>query len=291
MRGVKYNKSALVAMLATAVAGVVFLEACRTDYSREVGDYFERILGEDLSDFQVYGQPRTSPTIGHVYEAMPGAGPDEAIPGPRSRTNAANWLPDDTSEEAAKAFFNKVVDTGESASISSTEEIETATGLDFSAPIDAALSEVGLQRSQKAMVSVTVSATRYLFQELLWDELHDRKDLLRPRVAKIVSEELGDIVVINKAILIDGYKATISIADSVDSSVSLGLDGLADTANFGFSWTKGLDGEYVARAEKPLVIAVQFSVPLDDPTRSSGQTLEPVKLSEEEFRAFQTRSN
>jgi hypothetical protein len=265
--------------------------ACQTPYTKEVQDYWQRIFGDDIKDFKFYGQPATGPTTGHIYEALPGVRSGEPIPGPKSRTTASRWLPENTPENEVAKFLDLIFETYDYPAISSAEEIERETGFSFSIPINSTLTELGLSLNQKENVEIHVKVDKYQIQEILWDELHDKKSRMRPLARKIIDGDLGDIVVINKAALVYGYSSVVKIDSSVNPGVAAKLDALGSSSDFGLEWSKKTEGTYEAKASQPMVIAVQFAVPTQDPTRSSGNKLEPIKLTDDQFAEFMRQVN
>lgn len=264
----------------------LFITSCQPRYTETIKDYFVSKLGDQYKDFSYNSLLMSAPTVGHIYFRDKNTSPGVIMPSKHSSTIPSYWLRSDVPETAANDFFNRVFYTSNGPSLVSDENAIRSVGFNLESPVKLAIAELGLSASQKENVKVQVNISKFVFKEILWGELLELKNLLRPSVRKLIDGELGDIVIVNKVVLIEGYNSTVKIDANLSTDALNMFDKLTKGPRFGLNWKKEHTGIYAASAYEPMVVAYQFSVPLPDPTRSSGQKLVPVALTNEEFLAF-----
>lgn len=286
MQNVFYKRKKFQHLVASIAIALLSCSCTKEVYPDYQEDFFIKLLGKDYTDYNFLSVLRTSPTVGHVYFTKKGAGPEDPKPATKSQTIASLWLPSNTNQEESDLFFSTVIKTTEGPSVFVTENISQEKSLNLTSPVRSILANLGLGVNQDDKITINVKIDKLLIKEILWFELNSMKGKLRRQIRKLLNEELGDIVIVDKAIIIEGYESLVTINNNSSTNTDVKLDALLNQTQSGFNWTKESHGKYKATTNKQMVVAVLFSVPDKDPTRSSNNGLIPIKLSKQELEAL-----
>jgi hypothetical protein len=251
------------------------LAGCEANRTTQVQDEIREIFGGDLpNNCQVRKNPVSSLGVGTMWakekkNTSPLAAEEGWLIG-----SPKSWFNDDVNSADRASILNKIIQVGEMGGTGSSQSNAKTLAGAVEPPDIYKILNVGGNFETKDEIVRNLAATNVLRRDMNWRQF--TREIEKGTIQKDISDDVkkGNFYIVNRDIVIEGYKATVSVKENDKAGLHAKLSQavgkvIGEGGKLELEVSKNSDGSFAVQAKEPVVAITCFKEP--PPSRSLGE--------------------